>query len=521
MNIKKLLYILPLTGAIFLSSCNESRVSSNNSSSSIVSSAISSRVVSSNSISSSQKDISIDPSYKLPYHQSIKDDEELIYTTFPAMSGEGNVLFPLIYSDNYFNVSSFTPSKRLAQVSIGMALASFNSKEEDDNLKPVNIKDFFNELNLEDVQINNDYCIKPNKDTIGLAIGHKYLKESDSYLVTLAIRSGFYRGEWASNFFLGEEGEHAGFSQARDKAYSFLKDYVTSLNTDKKIKLWVAGYSRGGATTNLLGRYLDDAIDSGTVGINLAKEDLFAYSFEAPLCGIEDYKKDYKNIFVYSNPNDFVTSVPPANYGFLNYGTIIDTSAYYKNKRETLANTIYQINPNFAFKEYTPVGQFDTGYKLFKTLFDVITKQAKSSDNVSLQNRAEYISSGLQSSLMDITAFVLASDNFKKIEDYINNDFYAFIQALGKIGGVLLSYDTKENKIAQLCAILDETFTDMGLEFDQTRLQEIVSNGWDVIVFIFNGIYQTENMLEALLTNFSYISFSHSGETNLAIMLLE
>ena len=92
----------------------------------------------------------------------------------------------------------------------------------------------------------------------------------------------------------------------------------------------MTGFSRGGATTNIAAGLIDSKLDKGQnlfTSASLAKEDVYAYTFEAPQganVNSETIKapKDswYDNIFNVVNPNDVVTKVAMSEYGFTRFG---------------------------------------------------------------------------------------------------------------------------------------------------------------------------------------------------------
>lgn len=66
---------------------------------------------------------------------------------------------------------------------------------------------------------------KPTKDSIGVVAANKPVSFGGRKytLIAVAIHGGGYEREWASNFTIGESGDHEGFSEARDTVIAFLK----------------------------------------------------------------------------------------------------------------------------------------------------------------------------------------------------------------------------------------------------------------------------------------------------------
>lgn len=68
-----------------------------------------------------------------------------------------------------------------------------------------------------------------------------------------------------------------GFKAAADGVYDAVTNYLDRRGFDRgRVKLWLCGYSRGGAVTNLLGARF--TFESG-----IGKDNIFAYSFATPV----------------------------------------------------------------------------------------------------------------------------------------------------------------------------------------------------------------------------------------------
>lgn len=83
--------------------------------------------------------------------------------------------------------------------------------------------------------------------------------------------------EWEETLILKTEDEHQGFNEAALQVRDGIKKYVEKYK-DKlpyKLKVWISGYSRGAATTNLVAKMLDDGAVEGLTHI-------YAFCFECP-----------------------------------------------------------------------------------------------------------------------------------------------------------------------------------------------------------------------------------------------
>lgn len=232
------------------------------------------------------------------------------------------------YSDSYFEQSAYAYRQeknrpcdpRLATMSLNLELAAWSSIQEKNYLlKNRNAKNLLEEIGFEKFKANQHFQERPSTDSIGAVIAQKKLtvKEEDYTLIALAILGGGYEAEWASNLTLGRSGEHQGFREASEKVLTFLDQYLKEHKVTGKVKLWINGYSRAAAVTNLTAGALNKGrkLDSG----ELKAEDMYAFCFEAPagtLKGTGNREGRHDNIVNVINVNDVVTKVGPEVYPF-------------------------------------------------------------------------------------------------------------------------------------------------------------------------------------------------------------
>lgn len=232
------------------------------------------------------------------------------------------------YSDSYFEQSAYAYRQeknrpydpRLATMSLNLELAAWSGIQEKNYLLKIrNAKNLLEEIGFEKFKANQHFQERPSTDSIGAVIAQKKLtvKEEDYTLIALAIRGGGYEAEWASNLTLGRSGEHQGFREASEKALTFLDQYLKEHKVTGKVKLWINGYSRAAAVTNLTAGALNKGrkLASG----ELKAEDMYAFCFEAPagtLKGTGNREGRHDNIVNVINVNDVVTKVGPEVYPF-------------------------------------------------------------------------------------------------------------------------------------------------------------------------------------------------------------
>lgn len=272
-------------------------------------------------------------------------NENEIHLTMPKpvyYEDEGDYIF---YTDDYFKHRSTVYDEHLATLSIQMAKYSMNPgnpTSEDDTAWYQNqsnrVHTFFDLIGFNNFDVNEDYRTKTAFDTIGIAASSKVIKEQDHKFTVIActVRSGGYFYEWENNVYLGDGSQsdmmHEGWYNAANKVNAFIGDYIKKFEITGWIKIWLGGYSRGGAVTNMTGGFLDNLIDTkgreGVFeGVNLKHDDLFVYTFEAPQGANVNAKtvkkpKDalYNNIFNIVNPLDLVPKVAMTDWGFQRFG---------------------------------------------------------------------------------------------------------------------------------------------------------------------------------------------------------
>lgn len=251
-----------------------------------------------------------------------------------ASGNEKDYQATYFYDDAYFTKDATTYQDSLATMSMCLALSGFGSNETNDySKKSQNLKQLLNNCGFseEHFDTNDGYKNKPSTDTIGVGASYKTITVDDKAytLIAAVVRGGGYEAEWASNFTVGASGTHKGFSEARDQVLNFLSKYIEEKEIKGDVKLWITGYSRAAATTNLVAGKLVDGFSLSN-DIALSSKNVYAYCFEAPKGGLlsdnitSDTNDKYNNIFSIVNPSDLVTKVAPTQpikeFGFARYG---------------------------------------------------------------------------------------------------------------------------------------------------------------------------------------------------------
>ena len=243
------------------------------------------------------------------------------------------------YTDEYFFTPSTSYDQSLATASLCFAMSAFHSfKGKGYSNGSDNVEHFLKNTGFLDFEANEDFGREPTTDSIGLAIANKHIHdgEGDYTLIALAVRGSGYGAEWVENFQMGtgdeSDGHHEGFYNAMNRTLDFMESYIESKNIAGDIKLWMTGYSRGAAVSNMVAGNIDTSIAFGepVLGgdVSLAKEDMFTYTFGTPMGAHFDEDSDhpdprceyYNNIWNIINRNDFIVKLAMEACDFCRYG---------------------------------------------------------------------------------------------------------------------------------------------------------------------------------------------------------
>ena len=288
-------------------------------------------------------------------------DYELVKGAFNYTSAEYEEMSTYFYySDGYFAQAPEYYNEHFASFAASMALASMPVSYEGEYSEEKSTKyivDMYNAMGYTDIFVHYpepEYFGEDaeNLSTIGYAIAKKKIVVNDTETTVIAIgtRGLDYRAEWASNVTLGSgTGEAKGFGDAARQVKEGIDTYIADKGIDAdSATFFITGYSRAGATSNLVAKKLTDEYGENKV---------YAYCFEAPKGGVASEMKPghtYANIHNVINEVDIVPTVGPAQMGFIRYGVDhivpgyeVGTDAYNEQKALMLAQ-LAAINPNIV-----------------------------------------------------------------------------------------------------------------------------------------------------------------------------
>ncbi len=277
-----------------------------------------------------------------PVRAEGEEEEDITYLTstyYVITTGQERHL-NVPYSDRWFTEDATVYNHRLAQLSLGLATAAFRphktntEKEADENLIS-----FLSSAGFEDLR-SDDYDKHPSMYTVSTVMGHKTIGEGDDAfeLVAVGVCGQGYMDEWESNFSIGTDTVPDGFSRSAQLVYDRIFGYLSREDISGPVKIWMSGFSRAAAVTNLTSAWLSDSDRFG-------QENVFAYTFGTPRTTRAKNWNDYNNIFNICGKMDPVTMVPFTEWGFERYGNTFftpcqETDSDFMAKRVS-ANRIY------------------------------------------------------------------------------------------------------------------------------------------------------------------------------------
>lgn len=275
----------------------------------------------------------------------------------PAYPGrELSCQFP--YRDDYFTVSALDYQHPLAQCTLGLAVSAFRAADLGLDRKDEYVRDYLGQAGFGDM-VSHQFNQEPRADTIATLIASKPLRdeEGEFLLVAAAVSGGGYEDEWLSNFSFGDDTVHKGFFNAAFDVFQRVFDYVDEHAGGGRFKLWMGGYSRAAAVSNM-------AAALALAAEQVDNEDLYVYTFATPnniRAASQDFELDgtvdYSNIYNITGMFDPVPSIPFQEWGYDKLGTTFrlpaqETTPDYAARRQPVAElyrsitgTPYSNNP--------------------------------------------------------------------------------------------------------------------------------------------------------------------------------
>ena len=342
------------------------------------------------------------------------------------------------YSDDYFKNPSTIYNNHLSTMSIDLAISGVGNYIDEEKDKYANAKDVLSKSGFVNITPNDDFLRHPEENTMGSVCANKhiYLKDNagnvqDYNLFTIVMRSANYNYEWASNFKLGESGDHQGFSESRDRVYNHFNTFYDEHKNDfgnLPVKIWIVGYSRGAGVANLLGGKITDECAS----FNTTKENIYCYTLGTPQAALisahtSPTLDSYTNIHNVVTDADFIQLFAPSTLGFSRYGVdhklpvyVSDkvhddaeraakeqSNAAYMPKYNDMVSRLSQIDPlmfnqinNLQMFELTIFDASNFQYLIYERLGD--EPFSDTSDEREYYQAIEYVKALIEGTMMDL-----------------------------------------------------------------------------------------------------------------------
>ena len=221
------------------------------------------------------------------------------------------------------------------------------------------------------------YDHAPTNDSIGFVIASKPIHVWDAYsqqnkdftLLAVAVRGAGYGAEWASNITIGDKdtnqlpsnGRHWGFDSGAVQVCSAIQQYLQENGITQDAKYWITGFSRAGATANLVAGYVTDGAE--TI-YHTHQRDVYGYTWECPqAAAASENALHYRNIHNIINGMDAVPKVSPDSFNHQRLG-VDYYMPYYRNttgsENETFYANMREVLKTIAVGAYNYKGEYYT-----------------------------------------------------------------------------------------------------------------------------------------------------------------
>ena len=232
-------------------------------------------------------------------------------------------------SDPLFSDSEYAYNSELAKESLKLSVCAFSANVSEHTWgensyvgREDNVKEYLMRRGFGDIEFYNyTTSLNDSSSKVAFALAYKPY-DLKTNIVAIVIRGGNYGLEWADNFNLGDSlyPYHRGFHSASLDVKNISDNYLKKHSSGKKNKLWICGYSRGGAVANIVASMYNEEKPKFPCSV-------YAYTFASPKTSIVSETKAHdtihKNIFNILSPNDPVYNVPPKSWGFGRFGICV------------------------------------------------------------------------------------------------------------------------------------------------------------------------------------------------------
>ena len=277
------------------------------------------------------------------YAEEIPEDTIDLIDTFYVLTTQEDHSLHVPFNRSWFKNDAREYNHDLAKLSLGLATSAFRPNKllaKEDQPADYNLRSFLNQAGFDDLR-SDDYDKDPSMYTVSTVMGHQKIGEGeDSFeLIAVGICGQGYMDEWESNLSVGTGKNPEGFSSASHLVYDRVFGYISENHLHGKMKIWISGFSRAAAVSNITASLLSDSD-------TFSQETVFAYTFATPMTVRDQEPKVYENIFNICGKMDPVPNIPFADWGYSRYGITyftptMETDSDFWEKRKK-ADIVYE-----------------------------------------------------------------------------------------------------------------------------------------------------------------------------------
>ena len=270
-----------------------------------------------------------------------EDETQTIQARFYTLTTDKNTTINVKFNPQWFDHTAKEYNHDLAKLSLGLATSAFRPKHADGSATDENLSMYLYTAGFYDLR-SDDYNKDPSKYTISTVMGPRTIEGKDGPfdIIGVGVCGQGYVDEWESNFMIGDIGVHVGFDNSARLVYDRIFGYIASMEFEHPLKIWISGFSRAAAVSNIVAARLSDSSVFG-------EDNVFAYTFATPRTATTVDESKYHNIFNIIGKADPVPKVPFEEWGYKRYGVdlytpILETDSDFEAKR-VKANVIYKM----------------------------------------------------------------------------------------------------------------------------------------------------------------------------------
>jgi len=279
--------------------------------------------------------------------------------------------------------NEYVYNHKLAQKSFEFAVSAFSSQESmefwgenaycgrENTVKKILEESGFTDLNFYNYNVSLNKSVTKSAFATGIK---RY--DSDTIIVAIIIRGGRYGLEWADNFNIGDSSYnyHKGFYESALQVKKISDSILERFSDNEKIKIWITGYSRGGAIANILASMYDrEKVEK--------IHQVYGYTFASPkttiISGTSCHDKLYDNIFNILSQRDPIYNIPPSKWGFGRFGICVvfpDITSNEITTDKSIIDSVYEDYRSRTGKELI------LSTESVKSLIDLLIKSSSDRD---------------------------------------------------------------------------------------------------------------------------------------------